>query len=336
MKDSVKLVAQTLDFEHPERAPRQVWDVPWTYDVFPNEIAALKKRFPEDIEWCPQLLLRQPERQGEPTAVGVYVDEWGCRFENRFKGIIGEVKEPLVRSDDWEEFGSVRFPDGLLRPDVDAVNAYCRESDKFVLSCSTVRIFERLQFIAGTEKVLMDLLIRPEGMTKAIGKLHAFFCEELEAWAKTDVDGLFIQDDWGSQRSLIISPALWLELFKPLYRDYAEIAARKGKRVFMHSDGYILDIFPHLIDIGIDAVNSQLFCMGVENLRPFKGKITFWGEIDRQGVLPSGSIEDVASAVRSVKDNLWKDGGCIAQSDFGIGVKPENVFHVFETWEKIV
>lgn len=102
------------------------------------------------------------------------------------------------------------------------------------------------------------------------------------------------------------------------------------------SDGYILDIIPDLIEIGIDALNSQIFCMGLEKLEQFRGQITFWGEIDRQNILPFGSSEDVENAVKSVKDHLWKDGGCIAQCDFGVGVNPQNVFNVFETWGKIV
>ncbi len=64
-----------------------------------------------------------------------------------------------------------------------------------------------------------------------------------------------------------------------------EIAHAAGKKLFMHSDGHILAIYPDLVEIGIDAVNSQIFCMGVEKLAPFAGRITFWGEIDRQHLL---------------------------------------------------
>ena len=84
-------------------------------------------------------------------------------------------------------------------------------------------------------------------------------------------------DDWGLQKGLLMNPALWVEIFKPLYKDFIDIAHKNNKKIFMHSDGYILDIIPHLIELGLDAVNSQVFCMGLENLKQFKGKITFWG-----------------------------------------------------------
>jgi uroporphyrinogen decarboxylase len=143
-------------------------------------------------------------------------------------------------------------------------------------------------------------------------------------------------DDWGSQRSLLINPGLWIEIFKPMYKDYINIAHKYGKKIFMHSDGYIVDIYPHLIELGLDAVNSQIFCMGLESLKQFKGQITFWGEIDRQHLLPHGTLEDIENAVNSVKDSLWQHGGVIAQCEFGPGAKPENIYKVFETWNKIL
>lgn len=87
----------------------------------------------------------------------------------------------------------------------------------------------------------------------------------------------------------------------------------------MHSDGCILDIYPHMIELGLDALNSQIFCMGIEKLEQFRGKITFWGEIDRQHILPEGTPEQVEEAVKSVKESLWAGGGCIAQCEFGPG-----------------
>ena len=172
-------------------------------------------------------------------------------------------------------------------------------------------------------------------MAAFMRELHTFYCELLAAWAQTDVDALFFMDDWGSQRSLLISPAMWRTYFKPMYRDYAQIAHAAGKKLFMHSDGHILAIMPDLIEIGIDALNSQLFCMGVEKLAPFAGKITFWGEIDRQYLLAFATPDEVEEAVATVYARLWRNGGCIAQCEFGAGARPENVRRVFTAWDAL-
>ena len=169
-------------------------------------------------------------------------------------------------------------------------------------------------------------------MLRFIRRLHDFNCRLMERWAQTDVDALFMMDDWGSQKSLLINPETWVRLFKPLYADYCAIARRHGKKIFMHSDGHTLAILPHLVEIGVDAANLQIFCIGLENLRAFKGKIAFWGEIDRQWLLPHATVPEIKEAVRAVRGTLWNQGGCIAQCEFGPGAKPENVRAVFEAW----
>ena len=46
-----------------------------------------------------------------------------------------------------------------------------------------------------------------------------------------------------------------------MYGEYIAVAKGHGKKGFMHSDGHILSILPKLADLGLDAINSQLFCM---------------------------------------------------------------------------
>jgi uroporphyrinogen decarboxylase len=332
---SRELVVSTLEFQSPPRVPRQLWTLPWAERSHPAELAAIQKKYPDDILRCPAPLKKPLITLGDEHAPGLYVDEWGCRFENKQWGIIGEVKDPLLK--DWRAWKSVRRPEERLSLDAGKVDEFCGANDVFVYSQPLIRPFELLQFIRGPENLYVDLAERPDELFLLIGRIHAFFMEELELWASTEVDALFFADDWGSQKSLLISPALWREVFKPLYRDYAEIAHRHGKYAFMHSDGYITDIYPDLIEIGVDALNSQVFCMDVPELgRRFAGKITFWGEVDRQHLLPYGTPGDVAAAVRAAKEALYRNGGAIAQCEFGIGARPENVEAVFKTWKSLV
>jgi uroporphyrinogen decarboxylase len=329
---SRELVIAALEFQSPERIPRQLWVLPWAERTWPAELAAIRKKYPDDIVQSPGFLTEPLMTSGDEYAPGVYVDEWGCRFESRQAGIIGEVKEPRIAA--WSDLDGLRLPQERLSVDVRKVDDFCAASGAFVHARTVVRPFELLQFLRGPENLYVDLAERPDGLFRLIEKIHRFFLEELELWASTDVDALFFADDWGSQNSLLISPVLWRQLFKPLYRDYAEVAHRHGKYIFMHSDGHIAAIYPDIIEIGVDALNSQLFCMDVKELgRRFAGQITFWGEVDRQRLLPYGSPADVAAAVKVAKEALFRNGGVIAQCEFGIGARPENVAAVFETWD---
>lgn len=332
---SRELVYATLEFRNETgQVPRQMWTLPWAEKHHGEALGRIREQYPDDIVGAPVILAAPAHTAGDPYAAGEYVDEWGCRFSNIHEGVIGEAKEPVITGEEWENIGA-RIPEELLTFDRDAVNAFCRRTDKFVTSGCCPRPFEQLQFLRSTEEFYMDLMDPPERMLSFMKEMHLFYCELLEAWAQTDVDALTFMDDWGSQKSLLIHPDMWQKYFRPMYRDYINIAKKYGKKTFMHSDGYIMDIYPHLVELGLDAVNSQLFCMGLDQVKQYKGKITFWGEIDRQHILPEGTPKEVEEAVAGVREALWDNGGCIAQCEFGPGAKPENVEAVFRAWNRI-
>jgi len=328
-----KSVIKTLEFDNPIQIPIQLWELPWAEIHYPDELRYIKRKFPSDIISAPDLLSKTIETKGNEYKIGEYVDEWGCIFENKQDGIIGEVKKSIIKT--WDDLEGLKVPEELLSLDFGNINSFCQQnSDKFIVSPCCARPFERIQFLRGSETIYMDFYESMDKLMSLLKTIHDFNCRRLEYWAKTNVDALFIMDDWGAQNSLLISPELWKEIFKPLYQEYADIAHKNNKYIFMHSDGNILSVIPDIIEIGIDALNSQIFAMGLNNLTKFKGQITFWGEVDRQNILPNYSRRDIANVVREIYNKLYINGGIIGQCEFGPGAKPENVFAVFDEWKK--
>ena len=328
-------VLATLNFKTTGRAPSEGFYLPATEARYPEFSRALFEKWTDNQYVIGECSEKNPVVRGDPTKLGTSVDAWGCVFTNIKEGIMGEVKNPIVVEEDWSDVGNAYIPEDQLSFSIAKANEECAKSDKFMVSLFTPRPFELLQFIRGTENLYMDLMEPSPKFLDFLEKMHDFYCRGLKKWAQPDVQMLRFMDDWGSQRSLLISPELWRKYFRPMYRDYIDIAHAAGKKVFMHSDGYILDILPDLVDLGLDAVNAQIFCMGIENLRQFRGKITFWGEMDRQYLLPHGSVQEIKDAVRKVYDNLWCDGGCVAYCEFGSDAKPENVEAMYETWNEL-
>lgn len=332
---SRELVKRTLEFDRPRRVPRQLWTLPWAEEHYPEYLAKIRIDFPDDLISAPGFYRQRAKTLGDPYQIGTFIDEWGCIFENRQRGLIGEVKQPLIQT--WEEAGRLHLPEEMLSVDADRVNQFYRQTDKFVLAGNCPRPFERLQFLRTSENVYLDLGEQPAELFALIQRIHQFYLKEMEVWAATDVDAMMFMDDWGAQRALLISPPQWRKIFKPLYQEYVDLAHAHGKYIFMHSDGYTADILPDLAEIGVDAVNAQLFVMDIEALgEQLRGRITFWGEIDRQYLLSFGSTEEISQAVRRVKDALYANGGVIAQCEFGAGAKPENVYQVFKSWQEIL
>jgi hypothetical protein len=331
--DSRERVRRTIRFEHPDRAPRNLWTLPGIRMFREAELEDVLARYPSDITGPDYSYGASSRAHGTPNVIGSYVDDWGSGWTVAEPGIVGEVKDPPLA--DWSALAHYRPPFEVLdNADLSRVNSSCAETDRFVLAGTMTRPFERMQFLRGSENLFMDLAYGRQEVYRLREMLHDFALRELEMWAKTDVDGISFMDDWGAQNALLISPRLWREFYKPLYADYCRIIHQGGKFVFFHSDGHITDIIPDLIEIGVDALNSQLFCQNIEELgRRFKGQITFWGEIDRQNILPFGTVAEVKQAVRRVRRALDDGrGGVFAQCEWGIGVPKENIEAVFEAW----
>jgi uroporphyrinogen decarboxylase len=326
-------VKAAVTFARPDRVPRDLWALPYVSLFRKHDLEAVLSRFPADIvrpELTPGAGDAQIQNLGR---TGTYVDDWGSVWNVGEPGVVGEVKVPVLA--DWSAWVHFRPPWDLVnKRDQSRVNRECEKSDQFMLSAVCARPFERLQFLRGTEALFIDLAYDTQEVRKLIAMVHEFYCADVTRWAESNVDAIFLMDDWGMNRSLLIAPEMWRAIFKPLYKDYCDIIHAAGKFVFFHSDGNIEAIYGDLIEVGVNAINSQLFCMDIEGLaRKYKGRVTFWGEIDRQHVMPFGTRADVREAVRRVRRALDDGmGGVIAQCEWGKDNSLENVEMVFKAW----
>ena len=334
MVTSRDLVKKALRFDCPSRIPRHLWLLPAAVQRYPEYIKVLENEFPSDIVYPPMKEWILPWGKGDPYKKGVYIDAWGSEWLNIQDGIIGEVKKMAVA--DWVDLETLKVPYSVVGQDNENIQAFVKTTDKFVIG-GLFSLSTRMEALRGSENLYMDLAFDIDHVKQLRDIVHNFNLKYIEALLETDIDALMWGDDWGSQTSLLINPNTWREVFKPCYAEYAKIIHNAGKFVFMHSDGYIMEIYQDLIEIGIDAINSQIFCMPIEEIgKKHAGKITFWGEIDRQNMLVSASEANIRRAVRHVWDNLSSNGGgVIAQLEFGLEAKPENVLAAFDEWQRV-
>jgi hypothetical protein len=326
-------VKAALTHTRPDRAPRDLWALPYVSLFRRKELEEVLRAFPLDIG-RPELSPGSGDTELEVLAErGAYTDEWGSVWQVGEAGIVGEVKRPALAK--WSALATYQPPWDLVRKrDLSHANRECEKTDLFMLSPACARPFERLQFLRGSENAYIDLAYGTPEIFTLLEMIHEFYLADVTTWANSNVDAVFFMDDWGTNRSLLIDPQMWRAIFKPLYKDYCDIIHDAGKFVFFHSDGHIEAIYGDLIEVGIDAINSQLFRMDIEGLaRKYKGRVTFWGEIDRQRVMPFGTRADVRDAVRRVRRALDDGmGGVIAQCEWGKDNSLQNVEMVFEAW----
>ena len=334
--NSRERVLSTLSFEKVDRAPRQLWTLPGVTLFRNDELKIVKDKFPDDLGSPVYHYGRGKQEKGTKGMVGIWVDEWGCVRESKIPGVAGAIVGCPI--DSWAALDSYQPPWEVLDDaDFSQINRSCEHADKFMLLSSKAKPFTTMQMIRGMEQLLYDLAYCEKELYRLRDMIHEFNLRSVTMCAETDVDGVQLVDDWGTQISLLISPDLWREFFKPLYKEYCDILLAKGKYIFFHSDGHIEAIYPDLIELGIHALNSQVFCMDMDKLgRQYAGKIVFWGEMDRQHILPFGTEDEVRNAVRRIANTLrYNKSGVIAQCEWGANDPIENILTFFDEWEKI-
>jgi uroporphyrinogen decarboxylase len=148
-------VRAALEFAGPDRAPRDLWTLPYVSLFQQAELDALRAEYPMDVA-AVQLSPETDDASTDVVSEGrEYTDEWGSVWQVGEPGVIGEVKRPVLA--EWQLLTEYQPPWDLIRNrDLSYANRWCEQTDQFVLSAIAARPFERMQFLRGTENLLLD------------------------------------------------------------------------------------------------------------------------------------------------------------------------------------
>ena len=144
-------------------------------------------------------------------------------------------------------------------------------------------------------------------------------------------------DDMGSQNGPLVSPEMYRRLFKPRHKKYFDTIKKYTKAfIHFHSCGSIYKLLNDFIEVGVDIINPvQVSAKNMDSsiLGPeFGDRLSFWGGIDSQHVLPYGSTEDVKAEVKRRIKDFAPGGGYVlgAVHDIQPGVPVENIIAMYE------
>ncbi|MEG1271517.1 MAG: uroporphyrinogen decarboxylase family protein [Ruthenibacterium sp.] len=295
---------------------------------------------PSDVAYVTDYHYGKGYESGVSGKKGIRYDRWGCAWESGEDGVAGEIKNPMLKT--LEAMENYTPPWRILeQANLKSVDTFCENTDKFVVAAwddVSAQPFQRMQYLCGTEALFMNMALEEPAFFTLKERVHNYYVKQARMWCETKVDAIHIEDDWGTQNSTLISPEHWRRFFKPLYRDYAAIAHAASKKIIMHSDGMTMPFIEDLIEIGIDALNLQLFCMDMEEMeRRFGGRVTFWGELDRQFLLPFGTDAEIKNGVRQVQNAFLKNRktGVVAMSFDGKDISDHALSVAYGEWNKV-
>lgn len=254
-------------------------------------------------------------------------DEWGCvwrRIEGKTQG--GEVIDPPIKS--WEDLAAYRSPtlDDPSRYEKAAEEAE-QHKDKYRLGDIAACSFNSARYLRRMEQYLLDCAAEPDMVRKLNGMVADLVFRQVDLYADIGVDGVFFCEDWGTQERLLVSPAMWRAVFRPDFERLISHAHRRGLTVWMHSCGYVRDIIPDLVELGMDVLQfDQPELHTLDFLAQFSGRVTYWCPVDIQTTLQSGDRGIIRAKARQMVDKLGGKGGGFIAKDYGdnasIGVDP--------------
>jgi len=260
-----------------------------------------------------------PVRTALDEAGGLHRDEFGCVWD-RTGSLPHPVAYPLAERPDLDGY---TFPDPYRKGRFDQARELADRyrGRVFLFGKLGMALFERAWSIRGMSQLLMDMVERPEFVEELLDRiLYEWNLPIIEQQLALGVDGFYFADDWGTKTGLMFSPAMWRRFIKPRLAVMYQRCREAGVIVGQHSDGAVGELFPDLIEIGLQVFNPlSPSVMDPKTCKEKYGdRLTFYGGIDVERLLPFGTPEEVRGEIRHMAGLMGRGGGYILQSSHTI------------------
>jgi uroporphyrinogen decarboxylase len=318
---------------------RQTDLTPWNFELTRDFAAKLKTKSGGEIEngFLQNHMMFGRFKRDERISADTYSDMFGVHWRSGTDGgDIGTVCNRVIGKIGQNAY---RFPDvdealiGAAAAEMEA------DTGRFRMFRLTYALFERAWSLTGMEELMEAMLLDPAGASALLDRVTEFQLRVLEAVLPHDFEGVYLGDDWGSQRGLLMGPALWRKFIKPRLALLFERIKSSGKYILLHSCGDIDVILPDLIEIGLDAYNTvqpELYDLA-RIKREYGRHLSFWGGVSTQNFLPFATPAQVREQCARTIDILGKDGGYIFAPTHAVtpDVPVENVAAMIECVQSV-
>lgn len=227
------------------------------------------------------------------------------------------VKCPLENISFASEIEKYKFPDAYAPGRFDKAK---RDIDKFgkdffIVGDVEITLFELAWHLTGLEKYMIGMMCDEPWLELLNDRVEEWSTGLALQLVGAGVDAIWLGEDLGSQDSTLISPEDWRVRLKPRHKRLIEKLHQKNPEIIiiMHSDGAVAPLIDDFIEIGVDVYNPVqpgVYGSDPQELKDKYGsRISFFGGIDQQQLLPSGDIKAIRGEIKKRIGILGKDNG---------------------------
>ena len=196
-----------------------------------------------------------------------------------------------------------------------AIGFIDEKRDHFLVTSFGFGLFERTWAMRGLENALVDCIAHPQFYKELIERIFWQQMELLDKILTLPIDGFLFSDDFSYQYGVMIGADRWREFFKPYQEKMYKKVHDAGKYTLHHMCGSVAEILPDLIEIGLDvyeSVQPEAKDNNPYRLKElYRGKITFWGGLGSQSIIPFGTPEEIKQEVSKLCKVMGQGGGYI-------------------------
>jgi uroporphyrinogen decarboxylase len=227
------------------------------------------------------------------------------------------IEAPFADVSSVEKVQRFPWPDPLAEGRFDGAAADIArfQDDYFCIGDLELTMFEMAWHMVGLEKMMIAMTVGEPYVEVLLDRVMEFSIGVGVRLVELGVDAIWTGDDFGSQNGMLISPLMWRTLFKPRFAKlFAELkAANPDVLICYHSDGAVAPILADLVEIGMDCFNPVQPNVPGHDPQALKAqlgdRLSFWGAIDQQHLLPHGTPEEIERDVAEKIAALGPGGG---------------------------
>lgn len=321
---STERVLAALRRQTPDRVPH----FEWSHDARLVDALTRGGTYEDLIDLLDiDAVMCQPDYPRNVLADGCSSDEWGVIKALGSEGYMPLDERAPIQS--WADFETWNPPDPVAPYRYDTMKErIARFKGRRAIIVYVRDVWSYARDLMGYINLCVACLEQPALVSAIVERCLDHTIQVAGIAAEMGAEVVFTGDDIADNRSTLMSPTVWNQLFMPHFRRLVHALHDVGLLHWKHSDGNIMPVLDSLVAAGIDGIDP-IDPLGGMDLALIKKKygsrVAIKGNIDCVQLLTSGAQESVVEAVKACLRVAGPGGGyaCSSSNSIHSGIRPD-------------
>jgi len=257
-----------------------------------------------------------------------WVDIWGTGWHREHAGVMGFPREHPV-ADLPRALSTYEWPN----PDDERICGWIYQlasgwdrDERLLLGSHRDTLWEKSYMLVGMQDLMCFFYTEPDAVRELLHRIMDFQLGIARHYVAVGVEMVGMGDDLGTQKGLLLSPAIIHEFLVPEYRRLFDFYSERGVLVNFHSCGHITPILEMFIDLGVDVLNPvQATANDLDEVRRLtQGRVALQGGV-RSATIVDGPVKAIRDEVARRLWQLGREGGYFCGPDQGMPWPAEHI-----------